>query len=123
MKKIFCAYTVHRQNSARPLAMVVQVVSILPIASFLLLQVPITQTMEFQGSLEGPSSVIPAFRVLDGGGKLLSDAHTPSLPDAKTLVKMYQTMVSVQAMDTIFYDAQRQGRISFYMTCTGAYLL
>lgn len=100
--------------------MVVQVVSVLPIASLLLLQVPITQNLEFQGSLAGPSSVIPALRVLDGSGKLLSDVHEALLPDAKTLVKMYQTMVTVQAMDTIFYDAQRQGRISFYMTCTGA---
>jgi len=28
-------------------------------------------------------------------------------------------MVRLQAMDTIFYNAQRQGRISFYMTSTG----
>ncbi len=28
-------------------------------------------------------------------------------------------MCRVQAMDQIFYDAQRQGRISFYMTNTG----
>ncbi len=28
-------------------------------------------------------------------------------------------MCDVQAMDQIFYDAQRQGRISFYMTNTG----
>lgn len=28
-------------------------------------------------------------------------------------------MVSLQVMDTIFYEAQRQGRISFYVTCAG----
>jgi 2-oxoisovalerate dehydrogenase E1 component alpha subunit len=28
-------------------------------------------------------------------------------------------MVSLQMMDTMFYEAQRQGRISFYMTSTG----
>ena len=28
-------------------------------------------------------------------------------------------MVSIQVMDTIFYEAQRQGRISFYLTSIG----
>lgn len=27
--------------------------------------------------------------------------------------------MSLQAMDNIFYNAQRQGRVSFYMTNTG----
>jgi 2-oxoisovalerate dehydrogenase E1 component alpha subunit len=34
-------------------------------------------------------------------------------------VKMYTNMVSLQMMDAMFYEAQRQGRISFYMTSTG----
>ncbi|CAM6054450.1 unnamed protein product [Sphagnum tenellum] len=32
---------------------------------------------------------------------------------------MYTAMVTIGAMDHIFYEAQRQGRISFYMTCEG----
>lgn len=28
-------------------------------------------------------------------------------------------MATLQTMDTIFYDAQRQGRISFYLTTIG----
>jgi len=32
---------------------------------------------------------------------------------------MYKCMVRQQTMDNIFYDAQRQGRISFYMTAYG----
>lgn len=28
-------------------------------------------------------------------------------------------MVTLQMMDTIFYEAQRQGRISFYLTTSG----
>lgn len=28
-------------------------------------------------------------------------------------------MITLQIMDTIFYEAQRQGRISFYLTSTG----
>ncbi|CAN0902975.1 2-oxoisovalerate dehydrogenase subunit alpha 2, mitochondrial [Linum grandiflorum] len=34
-------------------------------------------------------------------------------------MKMYTDMVKLQTMDTIFYEAQRQGRISFYVTTTG----
>ncbi|CAN4121149.1 unnamed protein product [Withania somnifera] len=32
---------------------------------------------------------------------------------------MYSSMVTLQAMDTIFYEAQRQGRLSFYVTTAG----
>lgn len=32
---------------------------------------------------------------------------------------MYTNMVTLQAMDAVFYEAQRQGRISFYATTTG----
>lgn len=34
-------------------------------------------------------------------------------------VKMYGNMVTLQMMDVVFYEAQRQGRISFYMNTTG----
>ena len=32
---------------------------------------------------------------------------------------MYKTMIELQAMDNVLYEAQRQGRISFYMTNYG----
>jgi 2-oxoisovalerate dehydrogenase E1 component alpha subunit len=32
---------------------------------------------------------------------------------------MYRTMVLLNTMDTILYESQRQGRISFYMTTFG----
>lgn len=34
-------------------------------------------------------------------------------------MKMYSDMITLQIMDTIFYEAQRQGRISFYLTSVG----
>jgi 2-oxoisovalerate dehydrogenase E1 component alpha subunit len=34
-------------------------------------------------------------------------------------LKMYSEMVTLQMMDTVFYEAQRQGRISFYLTTLG----
>ncbi|KAL0378237.1 UNVERIFIED_CONTAM: 2-oxoisovalerate dehydrogenase subunit alpha 2, mitochondrial [Sesamum radiatum] len=39
--------------------------------------------------------------------------------DKDVAVKMYKDMVTFQTMDTIFYEAQRQGRISFYVTAIG----
>ncbi|OMO56212.1 hypothetical protein COLO4_35763 [Corchorus olitorius] len=35
------------------------------------------------------------------------------------MVKTVSSMVTLQTMDTIFYEAQRQGRISFYVTTIG----
>ena len=35
------------------------------------------------------------------------------------VVKMYTDMVTLETMDNVLYDAQRQGRISFYMTNYG----
>jgi 2-oxoisovalerate dehydrogenase E1 component alpha subunit len=35
------------------------------------------------------------------------------------VLRMYDTIVKIGAMDHVFYEAQRQGRISFYMTCEG----
>ena len=32
---------------------------------------------------------------------------------------MYEHMIKLSVMDKIMYDIQRQGRISFYMTCSG----
>jgi len=32
---------------------------------------------------------------------------------------MYREMVTLHIMDNIFYEAQRQGRISFYLTSNG----
>ena len=60
----------------------------------------------------------PVYRVLDTDGQVREGALDPGL-DKETVVRMYGTMVRLQAMDQIFYNAQRQGRISFYMTSTG----
>ncbi|CAL5355506.1 unnamed protein product [Camellia sinensis] len=34
-------------------------------------------------------------------------------------LKMYSSTVTLQTMDNIFYEAQRQGRMSFYLTSHG----
>jgi 2-oxoisovalerate dehydrogenase E1 component alpha subunit len=34
-------------------------------------------------------------------------------------LKMYHNMVLLQTMDTLFYEAQRQGQFTFYVTTIG----
>jgi len=41
------------------------------------------------------------------------------VPTRNTLLRAYRNMVRLREMDGILLNAQRQGRISFYMTCTG----
>jgi 2-oxoisovalerate dehydrogenase E1 component alpha subunit len=62
--------------------------------------------------------VIPTYRVLDTDGKVINSNEDPNL-DSATLLKMYTHMVTLKVMDSIMYEAQRQGRISFYMTSYG----
>mmetsp|Transcript_11935 Transcript_11935/g.19382 ORF Transcript_11935/g.19382 Transcript_11935/m.19382 type:complete len:479 (-) Transcript_11935:432-1868(-) len=61
---------------------------------------------------------LPIFRVLDLDGEILEGANVPEL-DEDFALQLYRSMVRLQMMDNVFYDAQRQGRISFYMTHTG----
>jgi len=56
-------------------------------------------------------------RVLDDDGKAIGP-WDPKL-DADTLRKMLKDMVTVRIFDDRMYRAQRQGKTSFYMKCTG----
>ncbi|KAM0052448.1 putative 3-methyl-2-oxobutanoate dehydrogenase (2-methylpropanoyl-transferring) [Helianthus debilis subsp. tardiflorus] len=61
---------------------------------------------------------VHCYRVLDDNGQLFTDVD--SLEISKELaIKMYTNMVTLEVMDTVFYESQRQGRISFYATTTG----
>lgn len=60
----------------------------------------------------------PVYSVLDANGKVRSGAPEPTV-SADLVREMYTQMVTVNVMDTILYDAQRQGRVSFYMTAFG----
>jgi len=62
---------------------------------------------------------IPTYRILDQDGVIVDkDRDPPSIPDAE-LIKMYTDMVTVSIMDVIMFDAQRQGKLSFYMVSAG----
>lgn len=60
----------------------------------------------------------PVYRVLEPSGAVREGALEPQI-EKEAARRMYGTMARLQAMDTIFYNAQRQGRVSFYMTSTG----
>ena len=61
------------------------------------------------------------FRLMDERGLLRPDAEASGfvLPPRAEIERMYTTMLRLTVMDAIFYDSQRQGRISFYMTNSG----
>ncbi|KAF0688070.1 Aste57867_20294 [Aphanomyces stellatus] len=63
--------------------------------------------------------VIPAYRVLDQQGKIVEGGSLPEGLNEELVVDLYKNMVRLNQMDNVFYDAQRQGRISFYMTAFG----
>ncbi|KAG0645745.1 Branched-chain alpha-keto acid dehydrogenase E1 component alpha chain [Hyphodiscus hymeniophilus] len=70
-------------------------------------------------SFEQPSTypAIPTYRCTSPDGDIIDPSMTPG---SDTLaLEMYQNMLSVSIMDLIMFDAQRQGRLSFYMTSQG----
>ncbi|KAL4601287.1 hypothetical protein ACB092_11G261300 [Castanea dentata] len=66
-------------------------------------------TPEMRFISESPVEQVHCYRVLDDNGQVSEEIA----------VKMYSDMVTLQTMDSIFYEAQRQGRISFYATTIG----
>lgn len=61
---------------------------------------------------------ISCFRLLSENGQHIDSSYAAEF-DRQLCLGMYHKMVSLQVMDTIFYEAQRQGRISFYVTTIG----
>ena len=73
-----------------------------------------TKEMEFRSSFDK----IKCFRVMDEEGKIINPGYDTKIPDDK-LVRMYDTMVTMNEADGVYNAAQRQMRISFYMTQLG----
>ncbi|RKP27177.1 2-oxoisovalerate dehydrogenase subunit alpha, mitochondrial isoform 2 precursor [Syncephalis pseudoplumigaleata] len=74
-----------------------------------------TDQMDF---ISGLDEAIPTYQVMDNEGKVADPSQDPNLSQ-ETAVKIYRNMVTLNLMDVIMYEAQRQGRISFYMTTYG----
>ncbi|OMO57198.1 Dehydrogenase, E1 component [Corchorus capsularis] len=78
----------------------------------------VTFSPEMRFTSESPSVNNNCYRVLDENGQLIRHSNFIQVSE-EIAVKMYSSMVTLQTMDTIFYEAQRQGRISFYVTTIG----
>lgn len=76
---------------------------------------PVTTTLHIHDTTE--DAKIPVFRMLDPSGRMLVDQEVDV--DEALATKMYQHMVRIHYLDDILYNAQRQGRISFYMQAQG----
>lgn len=63
-------------------------------------------------------SPMPTYRVVDQHGVVVDESFKPDLSE-KEIVKLYEDMLFVSLMDLVMFDAQRQGRISFYMVSAG----
>lgn len=68
--------------------------------------------------IAGDSLNIPTLKVLRANGSLYKGASAPSL-DKEQALKIYQAMLYTRTLDERMVAAQRQGRLSFYLTCTG----
>jgi len=74
-----------------------------------------TSKLKFRDS----AKELKCFRVIDSEGELVNDSkYVDAIPKDK-LIKIYETMVLNAEADEIFNMAQRQNRISFYMTSKG----
>lgn len=64
-------------------------------------------------------NAMPTYRVLDQDGAVSDrDGGVPDISDEEA-IRLYKDMVTVSVMDVIMFDAQRQGKISFYMVSAG----
>lgn len=81
----------------------------------LLFEHKFTTDMEYRSAFDK----IKCFRVMDEEGQIINKGNYHQWIDRDTIKKMYETMVTINEADVVFNQAQRQSRISFYMTQTG----
>ncbi|CAO2834260.1 unnamed protein product [Amaranthus hypochondriacus] len=79
-------------------------------------KVTFTSEMSFIG--ESGKTRVPCYRLLSDNGEPIS-TQNHQLVSKELATKMYSNMIKLQVMDTFLYEAQRQGRISFYLTSNG----
>lgn len=78
-----------------------------------------SQAFQHQVSfLSGDELRIPTLSILNADGSLQANAEVAELNKEEAL-KIYTTMVYTRVLDDRMVSAQRQGRLSFYLTCVG----
>ncbi|KAL4922482.1 thiamine diphosphate-binding protein [Aspergillus aurantiobrunneus] len=76
-----------------------------------------TTEMGFINPLDGPG--IPTYRVMDSDGVLVDQGRKNLGVSNEEILAWYKNMLTVSIMDVIMFEAQRQGRLSFYMVSAG----
>lgn len=75
-----------------------------------------TTTLKFEAPESYPA--LPTYRVVDQHGAVVDESFKPDISDEE-VIRLYKDMVFISIMDLIMFDAQRQGRLSFYMVSAG----
>jgi 2-oxoisovalerate dehydrogenase E1 component alpha subunit len=75
-----------------------------------------TAHLEFVSPSE--KDAMPTYRIMDQNGVVVDKDREPHISEEE-VVKLYMDMLTVSIMDPIMYQAQRQGRLSFYMVSAG----
>lgn len=74
-------------------------------------------TFTTECAMKSSAVKLPIFRVTDKDGTVLNKEY--DILDKETAVKILDGMVKIHTADPRFNMAQREGKISFYMTCLG----
>jgi 2-oxoisovalerate dehydrogenase E1 component subunit alpha len=68
--------------------------------------------------ISGSELPVPTLEILRADGSLYKGAEEPDL-SRELALRIYRAMVFTRVLDERMVSAQRQGRLSFYLTCTG----
>ncbi|KAI1116409.1 2-oxoisovalerate dehydrogenase alpha subunit [Nemania sp. NC0429] len=75
-------------------------------------------TSQLKFALPSDHPAVPTYRVVDQDGNIVDQSFKQDLSD-EDVVEIYKKMLTISIMDVIMFDAQRQGRLSFYMVSAG----
>ncbi|WP_163575690.1 thiamine pyrophosphate-dependent dehydrogenase E1 component subunit alpha [Halomonas faecis] len=79
-----------------------------------------TEDVHALAFMTGDEFHIPTYRLLRQDGSLFDGADVPDLDeDQQKALRLYRAMLVTRVLDERMMAAQRQGRLSFYMQCTG----
>jgi 2-oxoisovalerate dehydrogenase E1 component alpha subunit len=76
-----------------------------------------TTAMKFQNPAE--ETAMPTYRYMDADGNVVDTSRELTPISDEEVTAWYKNMLTVSILDLIMFDAQRQGRISFYMVSAG----
>lgn len=62
---------------------------------------------------------MPTYRVMDQDGSIVDKDRDPPPVSDTDVLRWYKNMLTISIMDLIMFEAQRQGRVSFYMVSAG----